>query len=372
MTVPTALLLSALAGGAGEPAAVPELASVPGYPPPLTGLVASPPAPLVRAQSPPPPGGWTPAVPVSPGPPGPLYTPRPAPLDPLGPAYGSPPAPAVSDSFGVNGPQPFDFAPELRLDAGHLFDAAAEGRAGGLAVTEVDAIYEIDVPVGAGVFTAAPEYRLRALHGPPSGVGGPPLPGNLHRLGVDLALTSPRLGPWSATVGVTPSINTDFADSLTDDGRQLDGRAAVFFQAAPNVTLVGGVKYLDRVDDIVLPWAGAVWRPGDRWEVRAVFPDPRVEYFWGPVWGKPMWVYGGFEFRRESWQFSPETAGPPETDAVQFTDWRFILGARKEQGWGRTFLEAGVVFDRDVAFEERTGADFEVGEALILRGGVRF
>ena len=59
-------------------------------------------------------------------------------------------------------------------------------------------------------------------------------------------------------------------------------------------------------------------------------------------------------------------------DAVQFSDLRLTLGARKEQGWGRTFLEAGYVFDREVEFAESPGADFEVGDALILRGGLRF
>jgi hypothetical protein len=51
---------------------------------------------------------------------------------------------------------------------------------------------------------------------------------------------------------------------------------------------------------------------------------------------------------------------------------RFLLGARKEQGWGKTFLEAGLVFDRDVRHRNAPAADFDVGESLILRGGVRF
>ena len=95
-----------------------------------------------------------------------------------------------------------------------------------------------------------------------------------------------------------------------------------------------------------------------------------MSYFYGPVLGKPMWVYSGFRFRREAWQFTRDTDGA--RDAVQFTDWRFVVGARKEQGWGRTFLEAGVVFDRDVDFRDAAGEDFDVGETLILRGGVRF
>ena len=356
MTPPACLLLAALA------AAPPPH---PG-PAPLTGLRATPAPgviePLVRGQSPafapppgaPSPGGWVPA---------------PAPLP-----FAAPPAPGAAFEYGVTNPRPYDFAPELRFDAGYLFPASTT-RGGTLGVTELDFVLDAAAPApGGGVFTVAPEYRLRTLTNPGVGPGDVPLPGNLHRLGADFALATPRVGPWSATAGFTPSINTDFEGSLASPATQYDGRAAVFYEANPRLTLIGGVRYLDRVDDLLLPWAGAVWRPDDRWEVRAVFPDPQVSYFYGPVLGKPMWVYAGFRFRREAWQIRPDTADPAvaSPDAVQFTDFRFILGARKEQGWGRTFLEAGLVFDRDVDFARTPGAGFDVGETLILRGGVRF
>ena len=332
----------------------------------LTGIVPSPAAdvvePIVRAQSPafaPPPPGWRTA---------------PAPLPSLAPLpFAAPPPPGGAIEYGVTNARPFDFAPELRFDAGYLFPASTS-RGGSLSVTELDFVLEADAPApGGGVFTVAPEYRLRTVDNPGIDPGDVPLPGNLHRLGAEFALTTPRLGPWSATAGFTPSLNTDFEGDPTDLAVQYDGRAALFYQANPRLTLVGGVKYLDRVDDLLLPWAGAVWRPDDRWEVRAVFPDPQVSYFYGPVWGKPMWVYSGFRFKREAWQItSPQADDLTSSNAVQFTDWRFVVGARKEQGWGKTFLEAGVVFDRDVDFAETPGAEFDVGETLILRGGVRF
>ena len=329
--------------------------------------------PVIRGQSPP---GWNPAAPVGPayGSPGGSGAPGGygAPLAPLGPEFAPP---QYQETFGVNGPQPYDFAPELYLDAGHIFEASAEGRPQGLAVSEIDARYEVDSPGPlGGVVTVTPEYRLRLLDGPGANVaaGQSPLPGSLHRLGVDFAVMTPKVAGFAATAGFTPSVNTDFEDSLTDAGRQYDGRAALFYDLAPDLTLVGGVKYYDRLDDLLLPWAGAVWRPGDRWEIRAVFPEPRVEYFYGPVWGKPMWIYAEGQFRREAWQFSPDEPSLPGTDTVQFTDLRLIVGARKEQGWGRTFLEAGLVFDREVEFRETSAGDFDVGDALILRGGVRF
>ncbi|QDT16258.1 hypothetical protein [Alienimonas californiensis] len=409
MTAPAALLLAALAMGPGaagpgaapaELIAPPELAPV--LPATLTGFRAAPPAPLVvplalppagsgsviRGQSP---SGWGAATPA-----GPAYGVGPGyggvPEYGGGPAYGAPVGPPPSfgptmpvgpefappqfqETYGVNGPQPYDFAPEFRFDAGYLFPADAEGRGDRLAVTEVDAQYEADSPGPFGtVFTIAPNYRLRLLDGPSADVaaGQPRLPGALHRLGSDFSLMTPKYGRFSATVGFAPSTNTDFEDGLTELGRQYDGRAALFYDVAPDLTLVAGAKYYDRVDDLLLPWAGFVWRPGDRWEIRAVFPEPRVEYFYGPVLGKPMWLYAEGQFRRESWQFSPDVPGGPEIDEVQFDDLRLLVGARKEQGWGRTFLEAGVVFNREVSFKKQPDQNFDVGEALIFRGGVRF
>ncbi|MEM9703303.1 MAG: hypothetical protein AAF907_12745, partial [Planctomycetota bacterium] len=231
-------------------------------------------------------------------------------------------------------------------------------------MTELDFRYEIDSPGPfGGVFTVAPEYSLRTLDGPSNDslIGQPPLPGALHRLGIDFAVTTPRVGGFSAMAGFTPSFASDFEDDLTEAGRQYDGRGAVFFEATPELTFLVGAKYYDRANDLVLPWAGAVWRPGDRWEIRVVFPNPRIEYFWGPVWGKPMWVYAEGQFHREAWQFSPGETGFPATDQVQFDDLRFLVGARKEQGWGRTFLEAGIVFDREVSFRSDPSQNFDVG-----------
>lgn len=408
-TAPAALLLAAVCG-TGD-------AATPDGPPPAAGLapvvrsvlhdvsVLKPPPAVVRGQSP---GAWVPTAPVgpgfggpgfgNPGFGGPAYAPPPSrppggfggpgPRNPVGPEFA---APGIARSYGVNGPQPYDFAPEFRFDAGYLFPAGLDGRDADFAVTELDFRYEIDSPGPLGeVITVAPLYEARLLDGYDAdpAAGQPPLPGALHRLGIDFALTTPKLNGFSGTVGFTPAFASDFDGDLTELGRQYDGRAALFYDAAPDLTLVAGVKYYDRSDDLLLPWVGAVWRPGDRWEIRAVFPEPRVEYFWGPVWGKPMWVYAEAGFQRESWEFTPGGGGfpsladlpdlilrggeLPETGQVQFDDLRFVVGARKEQGWGKTFLEAGVVFDRSITFRETPGANTEVGESLILRGGVRF
>ena len=258
---------------------------------------------------------------------------------PVGPGatrFAPPPLPGVEYEFGANGPQPYDYAPEFRLDAGHLFAADAEGRPGSLAVTEIDAVLQLDTPLGlgpgGGVFTFQPEYRGRYLDGPGAGPGDPPLPGDLHRLGAGFEFLTPKLGPWSARVGFTPAVATDFKDDLTDLGTQYDARGALFYDARPDLTLIAGVQYWDRADDQLLPWAGVVYRPGDRWEYRLTFPDARVSYFYGPVWGKPMWVYAGLRYNREAYQFSPGETGP--ADGRRGAVHRLAVHPRRPQGSG--------------------------------------
>ncbi|MEM9703302.1 MAG: hypothetical protein AAF907_12740 [Planctomycetota bacterium] len=126
MTVSAALLCAALAQ-TGEVGLLDPV-----VPAPLTGLVAAEEEPIVtpltpdllpgvkrserpviRGQSP----GFAPSQPIGPGFGGPGFAPPGgvppfAPNNPVGPEFA---APRDEESFGVNGPQPYDFAPRVPL-----------------------------------------------------------------------------------------------------------------------------------------------------------------------------------------------------------------------------------------------------------------
>ena len=89
--------------------------------------------------------------------------------------------------------------------------------------------------------------------------------GEYDRFGIDLELETPQAGPFGWSFGVTPSVNTDFDSSIGGEGFQLDGRGILFWQLDQYWTLGLGAQYWDRVDDIIIPWAGLIYRD-DYWE----------------------------------------------------------------------------------------------------------
>ncbi len=346
-------------GGGSLP---PQYPYTPSYPAPGMSVPGNPPqfgAPVG------PPGGY--GSPIGPSPYDPFVTP------PMAVPGGAVPGGAVPGGlqYGVNGAKPYRFGPRPIFDFGYIAPADASGGYGELSAFEFDAEMPWSRPAKIGdVFTFTPQFGMKLFDGPASTAGLPGFPNDLYRFGGDFeyAWTNPG-GRWSWEAGFNPSINTDFEKSLTMDSVNFDGRVVGFLKASPTLTVALGAMYWDRVDDRVLPYAGVIWLPNDRWELRLVFPDPRISYFAGHMWGKPMWVYARAEYNVDAYEVEvPEG----RQNQLELEDWRFLFGARKEQGWGDTFLEAGWVFDRSVSYADGAAPGFDVGTAFIFRGGLRY
>jgi hypothetical protein len=223
--------------------------------------------------------------------------------------------------------------------------------------------------VNSWVFSIAPQYGLRLWDGPRGTPGSAHLPGDVHRFGLGLKLASPEYYGWTLELGFNPSYGTDFEASPSSDGIMYDGHAALFWRASPQFMAALGVAYWDRVDDIVLPYAGVVFTPDEYWEFRLLFPRPRISLFLGTPNGVPTWLYVGGEYHVESYLIDRDPPGL--SDQVQLTDWRVTGGLRFETGWLTSFIEAGWVFSRDVEFR-RGGTDFDVDSGFITRLGFRY
>ncbi|QDT64197.1 hypothetical protein [Calycomorphotria hydatis] len=346
---------------------------------------------VVRAQSPffeelPPPGGGTVSPPTTFAPQGgPAFgNPNAVPFQPMPPGgdpFISPGGPALVPgqqqmapdgsfyTFGANGPQPYRAGFSQMFDAGYIGEAGAPFPYSDYSVTELD--YELKytwVKPGGVVFSVAQEVDVRFLDGPATAAPQFGLPGTLYRFGWDFVLDIPSAGgPWSAQVAFNPSINTDFEQGLSRDAINLDGRGVLFYQASPAWTFALGVGFWDRRHDYILPYAGVIWTPNDRWEIRAMFPRSRITYFAGNVFGKPMWLYGDIEWNVESWEV--ERLGG--RDQMQFEDIRLTVGIREDWCWAESFVEAGWVFDRTVDFKS-AGPDFNANDSFLVRAGLRF
>lgn len=275
--------------------------------------------------------------------------------------------------FGANGPQPYRLNQWIsRYDAGYLPNESTEKGLGDFGVFEFDAEWEYSTPLSWGwIFSFIQEYDLRTWDGPTGSATVPTvaLPGQVHRLGWDFELASPGNYPLSVQLGFNPSINTDFQNGLSSNAWNFDSRGIIFFRTTPNFMLAAGAGFWDRVNDKVIPYAGFVWTPDDRWEWRLVLPQPRVSYFLGTPWGFATWLYARAEYHVEAYEIQLQTTGVREK--VELEDWRALIGIRNDNGWYSSFIEGGWVFGREVDFKNGTPG-FDISSGFITRAGLRF
>lgn len=273
-------------------------------------------------------------------------------------------------SYGLNGPQPRKYGWQARYDLWWIPGTEAEAPAtGDLEVMGVDIEKKYTGALAPGWSWAfAPQFNYRSISGP-VGTATTDLPENAYRFGLDLSMMSDAVGGWNWEFGFTPSLGTDFSDSIGDDAFMFDGRILAHWRWSPQWMWTIGAVYWDRVDDIVLPYAGAVWTPNDLWEFRLIFPEPRVSVFVGAPWGVPTWLYVRGEYHVESYEMHPQLLA--DQTRVQFADIRVAGGLRWETGTVTSFIEAGYVFNREVKYA-RFGSDYDVESGFIGRIGLRY
>ncbi len=281
------------------------------------------------------------------------------------PVLGNPDGSAVLS--GINGPQPYRMGFTPRMDYTYLAPAGSQSPGHGrFSSNEFNAELAYTQTVGPGwVFTNTPQLGARLWDGP----GTPTLPGSVYRLGWDFTLATPIVGLWSMQLDFNPSINSDFQSGLGRQALNLDGNAMLFYRASPQWMVVLGAGYWDRVDKIILPYAGVVWNPNDQWELRLLFPKSRVSYFVGNFNNAAHWLYATGEYHVESYQI--DQPGVSAHQQVQFQDWRLALGLRSDHSMYDKFIEVGYVFGRNVEFL-RTTPSFNFNDTLMLRAGVKF
>jgi len=278
--------------------------------------------------------------------------------------------PPQSSVYGANGPQPFRFGWTHRFDVGYLPKERVSLGAGTgqFGVFEVNAESRYSSPLPAQwILSLAPQFNLRLWEGPTT----PALHGDIYRGGLDIQLTSPTLGPYTAELAFNPSVNSDFDHNLTSDAWNFDGRGAVFVRTSPQWMFMLGALYWDRVNSRILPYAGVIYTPNDWFELRATFPRADMSLFLGTPWGVPQWLYVAGEYHVEAYQIEPITAGPTR-ERIELEDWRLMLGVRSDSGGISSFLEGGWVFGRNVDFAHAPASGFDISSGFIARFGMRF
>ena len=267
---------------------------------------------------------------------------------------------------GVNGPQPYRFGLTPRFDATYLGRSGTSSpNVGEFQTTNFDFELAHTMPIGPGwALTNTAQAGLRLWEGPI----GAALPGALYQLGWDFKLATPLAGPWSMQLDFNPSINTDFAGGIGREAINLDANAMLFYRTSPQWMWVLGAGYWDRIDNIIVPYAGVVWNPNDLWEFRLLFPKARASYFLGNVGTASHWIFATGEYHVESYQYDTPGLG---RNQIQIQDYRVGVGLRSDHGWYDKTIEAGYVFGRQVDFLQGAGG-FDINNTFMVRFAVRF
>ncbi|MCA9052864.1 MAG: hypothetical protein KDA75_03460, partial [Planctomycetaceae bacterium] len=282
-------------------------------------------------------------------------------------------------NIGLNGPQPYQFGFTHRYDVGWIVPAGTNLPGGGdLGVFETNLEKELTVPTfGNWIFTVGGQYNLRLYDGPeaaplmlgdaypvPGGTlpASAELPGAVHRIGLNLRLRTPQMGMWTFEGGFNPALATDFDSTIKDNAVLYDAHAVAFLQLNPRFMVALGAQYWDRVDNMIVPYAGVVWNPNDILEFRLLFPKPRISMFIGTPFGLPTWAYVQGEYHVEAYGIGIDGHSAIDTNGdgfvsageqralgsrrVQLEDWRVVGGLYTEGPSWTSFIEAGAVLDR--------------------------
>ena len=282
------------------------------------------------------------------------------------PVLGAPAGPTVLS--GVNGPQPYRLGFTPRFDYTYLGGAQTTNpNVGPFESHNFDFELAYVTPAGPSgwVLTSTPQLGARIWNGP-SLID---LPNEVYRIGWDFTLATPPSGPWSMQFNFNPSVNTDFQEGLGNESLNLDGHAMLLYRTSPQLMFVLGAGYWDRVDGMLVPYAGVVWNPNDRWELRLLAPKARVSYFLGNFGEASHWLYATGEYHAESYQIAMPGLGSREQ--VQMKDYRVGVGLRSDHGWYDKSIEAGYVFNRNVEFKNGTPG-FDIKDTFMVRMILRF
>lgn len=362
--------------------------------PALAAVTPYPSTPYTPAVGPPPPfdpyavGGVAPAPP-----PVPYYAPAPAAVPYSTPVPPPPPAPtfaqpgpsiAPSPSPFTYQPAPYDITPagegywaktqrllqELSFEYTFLYGRSSNPNDFGYNRVEVSATFafpmfgNIDTPL-----LVTPGFATNWLQGPSSSApGNPDLPPRLYDAYLDFAWF-PHCYEWlRGEFGFRTGIYSDF-DNVDSDSLRLMGRAAADVGISPDMDVVFGVAYLDRVDVKILPVAGIYYRPTPDWDLYLVFPNPKARKFLAAVGTTKWYGYAAGEYGGGSWTVARQNLD----DRIDYNDIRVIGGLEFEtQTQIRGHLEIGYVFDREIVFVSGNPPNFKPNDTIMLRAGIDF
>lgn len=312
-------------------------------------------------------------------PPMPAYPQQPAPLVPNAAPYQYQPPPYDIQTSGEGyWAKTQKFLQELSFEFTYLYGKHSDPFDLEISRAEISStfafpmFYNIETPL-----LVTPGFAVNWLEGPLSGppilgppamAGGPDLPSQLYDAYLDFAWY-PRCYEWlGGELGFRTGVWSDF-DNVNSDSIRLLGRALASVSVSPNLDILFGAVYLDRVDVKLLPAGGVYYRPTPEWDMYLVFPNPKVRKFLTAIGNSKWYGYAAGEYGGGSWTVQRQTT----EDRIDINDIRVSGGLEWEtQTMIRGHIEVGYVFDREVVFVSGDPPNFRPDDTIMLRAGIDF
>ncbi|WP_404309893.1 hypothetical protein [Neorhodopirellula lusitana] len=215
-----------------------------------------------------------------------------------------------------------------------------------------------------------PSFSLYLFDGPVTTGSTRDLPGNAYAGFLDFGWQTDPNQIIGGEVGVRVGAYTDF-DTFNSDSIRIMGKALIAFRLTPTTTLKAGLYYLDRDSIKMLPAGGLLWQPDPYTRFDLFFPEPKFARYWRTIGTQDVWWYLAGEYGGDSWTMTRANKVEERVDINQIGvtfGFEWGLSNQIRMGQRTAFIEAGVVFDRELKYEFSTD-DQSLNEAFMVRGG---
>jgi hypothetical protein len=327
-------------------------------------------APVVQFPSQVPEGA--PYTPPAPG--APTYSAPPA-FNPYEAGATAPPPGAVAaDPFAPVPGQPTGvygtvtrFLQDVSFDSAYLF---GNNTGTNLGITELETSASFAIPITRNPFLVTPGFQANVFNGPDTmGFGDdfPIMPPVTYGAYLDVGW-KPQFGQrFSADLGIRPGVWTDF-HYVTSRSFRLPARGFGIYAVNPQLSLVAGVVYFDRLSVRILPAGGVIWTPTPDARFEVLFPRPKLAHRIATIRNNNLWGFVEGEYGGNTWTVSNPGGG----NVVDYNDLRLSLGAEWISPTGRRgHFEAGYVFNRRLMYRNGEPTAYPHG-TVMLRGGISF
>ena len=213
----------------------------------------------------------------------------------------------------------------------------------------------------------SPAFALHLWDGPI----GPPfdLPPNAYSAYLDFQWASDPNLQYGVELGFRVGVYTDF-DTFNTDSFRIQGLGLFRARLTPTLTFKLGAMYLDRNKIKILPAGGFVWQPSSQVRFDILFPNPKLTQYVTTVGTSELWWYVAGEYGGGAWTIE---RADDSSDRIDINDIRVVLGLEwvNQQGISG-FVEAGIVFEREVIYVVDPSDSFDPDETFMIRAGISF